>query len=85
MLEQGGHVFRARWVAAASRGFPRNLQTGRPYRGANVLLLWDEALTQGYATPLWMTYRQAKYARSADLAVLKAESLSRMEAAAEAL
>lgn len=59
MLEQGGHVFRARWVAAASRGFPRNLQTGRPYRGANVLLLWDEALTQGYATHLWMTYRQA--------------------------
>ncbi|WP_371088255.1 ArdC family protein [Variovorax sp. RCC_210] len=60
MLEQGGHVFRARWVAAASRGFPRNLCTGRPYRGANVLLLWDEALTQGYATPLWMTYRQAQ-------------------------
>ncbi|MGJ7574874.1 ArdC family protein [Variovorax sp. RB2P76] len=59
MLEQGGHVFRARWAAAASRGFPRNLQTGRPYRGANVLLLWDEALTQGYATHLWMTYRQA--------------------------
>lgn len=59
MLEQGGHVFRARWVAAASRGFPRNLHTGQPYRGANVLLLWDEALTQGYATHLWMTYRQA--------------------------
>lgn len=59
MLEQGGHVFRARWAAAASRGFPRNLRTGQPYRGANVLLLWDEALTQGYATHLWMTYRQA--------------------------
>ena len=59
MLEQGGHVFHARWVAAASRGFPRNLRTGQPYRGANVLLLWDEALTQGYATHLWMTYRQA--------------------------
>jgi antirestriction protein ArdC len=59
MLEQGGHVFRARWATAASRGFPRNLRTGQPYRGANVLLLWDEALTQGYATHLWMTYRQA--------------------------
>jgi antirestriction protein ArdC len=59
MLAQGGHVARARWVAAASRGFPRNLHTGRCYRGANVLLLWDEAIAQGHATNLWMTYRQA--------------------------
>jgi antirestriction protein ArdC len=59
MLAQGGHVAHARWVAAASRGFPRNLHTGRCYRGANVLLLWDEAIAQGHATNFWMTYRQA--------------------------
>jgi antirestriction protein ArdC len=31
-----------------------------PYRGVNVLLLWSEALTKGYAAPLWMTYKQSR-------------------------
>ena len=31
-----------------------------PYRGVNVLLLWSEALAKGYATPLWMTYKQSQ-------------------------
>ncbi|MGJ7498470.1 ArdC-like ssDNA-binding domain-containing protein [Variovorax sp. RT4R15] len=44
MLAQGGNVFRARWTRAASRGMPRNGKTGAPYRGANVLLLWDAAI-----------------------------------------
>ena len=30
-----------------------------PYRGINVLLLWAEACTRGFACPIWMTYRQA--------------------------
>lgn len=34
--------------------------TGEPYRGINVLLLWLEAVTSGYASPTWMTYRQAQ-------------------------
>ena len=59
MLEKGGHVFRERWTRAASRGVPRNGKTGEPYRGANVLLLWDEAVEQGYASNVWLTYRQA--------------------------
>ena len=32
---------------------------GTPYRGVNVLLLWGEALAQGYAAPIWMTFNQA--------------------------
>ena len=32
---------------------------GTPYRGANILLLWGEALERGYGYTRWMTYRQA--------------------------
>ena len=34
--------------------------TGEPYRGINVILLWMEAVAGGYASPTWMTYRQAQ-------------------------
>ncbi|MBE0626413.1 MAG: DUF1738 domain-containing protein [Burkholderiales bacterium] len=32
---------------------------GTPYRGVNVLLLWGEAIEKGYASSIWMTYKQA--------------------------
>lgn len=60
MLEQGGQVFRERWTRAASRGMPRNGKTEAPYRGANVLLLWDAAIEGGYASNVWLTYWQAR-------------------------
>lgn len=59
MLEQGGNVFRERWTRAAARGMPRNGKTGAPYHGANVLLLWDAAIEHGYASNVWLTYKQA--------------------------
>ena len=59
MLEKGGNVFRERWTRAASRGMPRNGKTAAPYHGANVLLLWDAAFEQGYASNVWLTYKQA--------------------------
>jgi len=59
MLEKGGNVFRERWTRAASRGAPRNGKTGEPYHGANVLLLWDAAIEHGYASNVWLTYKQA--------------------------
>jgi antirestriction protein ArdC len=59
MLEKGGNVFRQRWTRAASRGLPRNGKTAAPYHGANVLLLWDAAIEQGYASNVWLTYKQA--------------------------
>ena len=34
-------------------------QSGQPYRGVNVLLLWAEAVANGYAAPIWMTYKQS--------------------------
>ena len=42
----------------ASRGpCARN---GIPYRGINVLMLWAAAIEQGYAAPIWMTFKQAQ-------------------------
>jgi len=31
----------------------------QPYAGINILSLWMSALSQNFATPIWMTYRQA--------------------------
>ena len=33
---------------------------GAAYQGVNVLLLWCAALSAGYRSPRWMTYRQAR-------------------------
>jgi antirestriction protein ArdC len=32
---------------------------GVPYRGINVLMLWSAAMDRGYASPTWMTFKQA--------------------------
>jgi hypothetical protein len=32
---------------------------GVPYSGINILMLWAEAVAQGFTTPVWMTFRQA--------------------------
>jgi antirestriction protein ArdC len=32
---------------------------GIPYQGINVLMLWSEAIEKGYASPIWMTFKQA--------------------------
>ncbi|MGV2129474.1 ArdC family protein [Agrobacterium vitis] len=32
---------------------------GRPYSGMNVLLLWSEQMSRGFASSMWMTFKQA--------------------------
>jgi antirestriction protein ArdC len=32
---------------------------GTPYRGINVLLLWSDAISKGFESAIWMTYKQA--------------------------
>lgn len=32
---------------------------GLPYSGMNVLLLWAEGMARGFASPMWMTFKQA--------------------------
>src|SRR5262245_54432823 len=53
-LEAGaGIAWKKPW--ATSR-LPRNLMTGREYRGMNILLL---SLGQPYTSPCWLTFKQA--------------------------
>ena len=38
---------------------PTNLTTGKPYSGINVLMLWSAALSRGFTSPYWLTYKQS--------------------------
>lgn len=60
-LEAGVKPWECPWQRE-QRGpvFPRNLKTGRDYRGLNVPILWQAAQVQGFSTNLWLTFKQAK-------------------------
>jgi antirestriction protein ArdC len=60
-LEKGQRPWFKPWSAGHAAGrITRPLRAnGIPYRGVNVLSLWLEAESKGYAAPIWMTYRQA--------------------------
>ena len=45
--------------AFAGAGLPLR-DTGEPYNGINVLVLWAAAAAQGYSKPTWMTFNQAR-------------------------
>ena len=54
LLEAGTVPWHRPWNTET--GLPRNLATGKPYRGINVFLLG----AQPFASPWWLTFRQAK-------------------------
>jgi antirestriction protein ArdC len=54
LLERGVVPWRRPW--AGPEGMPRNLASGREYRGVNVFLL----ASAGYVSPNWLTFRQAQ-------------------------
>lgn len=59
-LESGVRPWVKPWTAAPGGAVSRPLRAnGQPYSGVNVLLLWSEALAQGFASSVWMTFRQA--------------------------
>lgn len=60
-LEKGVRPWMQPWSAANATGrVTRPLRhNGQPYSGMNVLLLWTEAMARGFASPIWMTFRQA--------------------------
>jgi antirestriction protein ArdC len=60
-LEGGVWPWVRPWNAAHAAGrISRPLRyNGQPYAGINVLALWTSASVQGFAAPIWMTYRQA--------------------------
>ena len=61
-LEQGVTPWTKPWSAGTlGARVTRPLRvTGEPYTGINVILLWMEAVANGYAVPTWMTYKQAQ-------------------------
>src|SRR5262247_4360578 len=54
LLERGVVPWRKPW--AGPDGLPRNLVSGREYRGLNVFML----AAAGYASPYWVTFKQAQ-------------------------
>lgn len=60
-LEKGVRPWRQPWRSGnGSGGVTRPLRhNGLPYSGMNVLLLWSEAAARGFASPTWMTFKQA--------------------------
>ena len=60
-LEQGVRPWLKPWNAEHAAGrITRPLRgNGIPYQGINVLMLWGAAVEQGYAAPIWMTFKQA--------------------------
>lgn len=61
-LEKGVRPWLKPWNADHAAGrITRPLRAnGIPYRGINILLLWDSAIMHGFTAPLWMTYKQAQ-------------------------
>lgn len=55
LIDKGVNPWRKPWVSAGAEA-PRNLASGKPYRGINNLLLG----MSGYEAPFWLTYRQAE-------------------------
>src|SRR5580700_7252985 len=60
-LEQGVRTWMQPWNAGNTAGrITRPLRSnGVPYSGINILMLWAESVTKGFAAPIWMTFRQA--------------------------
>src|SRR6202451_3037518 len=60
-LEKGVRPWFKPWSAEHAAGrITRPLRSsGIPYRGINVLMLWSEAMTKGFAAPIWMTFKQS--------------------------
>jgi antirestriction protein ArdC len=60
-LEQGVRTWMKPWNAGNTAGrIMRPLRhNGVPYSGINILMLWAQAMEQGFTSPTWMTFRQA--------------------------
>ena len=55
-LEQGIIPWKRPWTGR----IPTNYDTGREYRGVNILALEIAEMVRGYSSPYWLTFRQAQ-------------------------
>jgi len=60
MLEKGVVPWRSPILGRTTTGHPKNLNTGKPYRGVNVFLLAFTAYMKGYESAFWLSYDQAR-------------------------
>jgi antirestriction protein ArdC len=60
MLNKGIVPWRSPILGTSRAGYPKNLATGKPYRGVNVFLLAHAAFEKGYESPFWLGYDQAR-------------------------
>jgi antirestriction protein ArdC len=60
MLEKGVVPWRSPILGRSTAGHPKNLESGKQYRGINVFLLAFTAWAQGYDSAYWLTFNQAK-------------------------
>ncbi|KLU02217.1 Antirestriction protein [Rhodopirellula islandica] len=59
-LEQGTAPWKNPIRGGTGDGWPKNLESGKRYRGINVLLLGMRSFEAGFSSDYWMTYRQAQ-------------------------
>ena len=62
-LEKGGLAEWTRpWAKFGGVGgaMPWNFNTGKPYQGINVIMLFMQAVERGYGTNAWLTFKQAR-------------------------
>src|SRR3984885_14342202 len=60
MLDSGVVPWRSPILGRNSAGHPKNMNTGKQYRGVNVFLLAFTAFAKGYGSSYWLTFNQAK-------------------------
>ena len=60
MLDAGVAPWRSPILGRTSAGHPRNLDSGRAYRGVNTFLLAFAAHARGYESSYWATFNQAR-------------------------
>ncbi|MEW4566158.1 zincin-like metallopeptidase domain-containing protein [Bremerella sp. JC770] len=59
-LEQGTAPWRNPIKRGTGDGWPKNLESGKRYRGINVFLLGLRAWESGYSSDYWVTFNQAR-------------------------
>lgn len=58
-LESGVSPWQKPWTSADKSALPYNFVSNKAYQGINVLILWGAAISRGYSSTCWMTYKQA--------------------------
>ena len=59
-LERGVASWVKPWTGGGVGALPSNTATGRDYNGINIPILWHAALSKGYPSQGWMTFKQAQ-------------------------